>query len=112
MDNLEDLQEALDDESKLWEQNGMAMNMVQHSNDSLFILKQQSQAILNVLITNGLASEEDLNLEFKRILLNSMREIRADFEKSRKEAIGKMVQPGVALPEHRILGLDGKEIKL
>lgn len=110
--NLEDLQEALDEEAKTWEELGMAMNMVQHSNDSVFILKQQNQAMLNMMLSKGLVTEEELNIEFKTLLLNSMRVLREDFESQRREQVGKMVQPGIALPDHRLLGPNGERIKL
>jgi hypothetical protein len=113
MMTLEEIQAKLDDEAALWEAEGIGINQTSHTNESIFVLKQQSQAILNVLIKSGLITEEQINIEFKTIMYNSMVELRESFLASRRQQVEQMIgAPKIALPDHRLIGPDGQEIKL
>lgn len=108
--SLEELQEELDTESALWEEMGIGLNQVGHTPDSIFILKQQIQAVLNIIMSELGVSEDRMNIEFKTVMLNSMQTLRASAEEQRREALEKMLKPPMALPDHRIIGPNGEEL--
>lgn len=117
MDVLESLQKELDEEAAKWESIGITLDHTQHTNSSIFLVKQQIQTVINLMLKKEIITEDEINIEFKTLLLNSMREIRgqseAAIQKSKiAELLGK--PQDIALPsnEVRIVGKDGKEIKL
>lgn len=113
--DIEKLQAELDEEAELWEQAGLSVDNTSHSNGSIFIMKQQIQAIINVLLTNKLVGEEEINIEFKTLLLNSLRELREMFGPAMEQArISELMgrPQKITLPEHKLLGSDGKELKI
>ena len=82
----DELQAELDDEGELWDALGISVEMSTHTNGSLFLFKQEQQAILNVLFKTGVLDEDEVNCEFKRILLNTMTAMREEFESKKKQA--------------------------
>lgn len=94
--DLEKLQEELDAEAALWNERHYHLNNLSHSNESIFQAKAQLQAITNVLIKLGLATEDQLNLEFKTVLLNDLRGVRENvIEPAESAATREHIMKGV-----------------
>lgn len=95
--DLEEVQEALDQENGLWQQQGLSMQGLNMNNLPAMIIDIQvkQQALINVLITSGIIDEADLNLQYKRILLNDLRALRAAAPQQRSDAIRARILDGI-----------------
>lgn len=100
---LEKIQAAIEEEAQEWAKLGMNAGGIRHDNESLWILKLQCQAMMNIILKNNLATEEEVNTEFKRIMLGDMRIYREQAEAQRREAI---------VPRAPLIGPDGKPLKI
>ncbi len=114
VDELENLQQKLEEEGELWEKAGYSLENTAHSSTSLFIIKQQIQAIQNLLLKLGVFNEDELNIEFKRLMLGEMIALREQMfpilGQQRILGNGK----DIAVPDSgqtKIFGSDGKEIR-
>lgn len=114
-DELEAIQAELDEEGQLWQTAGISIDHTSHTNGSIFILKQQIQALINALLIKGAFTEDELNLEFKKLLLSSLRELREAFGPAIEQArINAMMgrDQEIAVPKLKLLGPDGKEVNI
>lgn len=112
---LEKLQKELDAEAAKWEELGISLDQTHHSPATLFVLKCQVQALQNCLLKDGKVNTDNLNREFKTLMLNDMISLRETAEDQMQEAkydyiTGK--QRGPIVPNLKLLGPDGEEIKL
>src|SRR5262245_12087940 len=100
---LEKLQELVEEESKEWQKLGMHPNMTVHPPESLWTLKMQVQALLNAVIKKGMVTEDEMNIEFRQLMLDDMRNMRAQATQQRRDAL---------VPEIKLVDPSGKPFKI
>jgi hypothetical protein len=87
--NLEEVQKALEDEQREWEKIGISIEQVVLGPTPYIMLDLSTriQAMANLLIRSELVTEEDLNLEYKNIMLVNLRELRESVPEQQRAAI-------------------------
>ena len=114
--DLEKAVENLQAEINRWKELGMSLERTEHTNQMHYILKMQVQTIINIMLKNNLVTEDDFNLEFKTILAEAMQEMREKNEPQIREQRRRIIMQGakadLVVPEFKLLGPDGKDIKL
>lgn len=100
---LEKIQDEIEIEAAEWQRVGMTGNMTIHSPESHWISKIQIQAMMNIILMKGLCTQEEMNIQFKRLMLQDMRSLRKQAEEQKREAL---------VPDFNVLGPDGKPFKL
>lgn len=111
---LTDLQDRLDEEAERWAELDISIDSVHHSNSSLWLVKQQLQAVLNLLLKKELITEDEINLEFKQLMLASLQELRAEYQRTKEAGIASLIgsHEDIVLPSGaKLLDQDGREIK-
>src|SRR5262245_32415415 len=92
---MEKIQKALDHEAEEWNRLGMSANGIRHDAEGIWMLKLQVQAMMNALLQKGLLTEDDVNLQFKQLMLNDMQVYREQAEKQRRDSL---------VPDIKLLG--------
>ena len=87
MGELEDLDEQIEVETAVWNELGLNPRALRHDPESLWAMKLQIQAMMNVLLQKELVTEDELNIQYKRLTVNDMRNIAEDARKARREAL-------------------------
>jgi hypothetical protein len=105
---LDKLNEELALEEVHWNRLGMTGNMTVHPPESIWVMRMQVQAMMNIILISNLCTEDELNIEFKKLMLTDMRKMREQVELQRRQAI---VPKGIEVPNVEILGKDGRPIK-
>lgn len=82
---IEDLDRQIAEEESEWIMMGLNANVTVHTPEHIWRLELQLQALINVLILTGLVEQEDLSIQYKKLMLQDMRDIRAQAE-AQKEA--------------------------
>lgn len=100
---LEKVNKLLEEEADEWRKLRMHTNMIEHPEDSLWIMKMQIQTIFDILIKSGLRTEDEVNLTYKKLMLTDMRLMRKQVEEKRRDSI---------VPEMKLLGPDGEPFKI
>lgn len=115
-DPLEKLTKKLEKEVEIWNELGMNLENTVHSPSSIYALKMQMQTLINLLLEKGIATNEEFNIEFKTLILNDMQRMRAVHEpqirEERRQAIVHGVKKDIAVPEIRVIGPDGRDLKI
>jgi hypothetical protein len=90
---IEEVQAALEAEQAEWQKAGLSLpNLVIPAVSQLmFDMQIKLQAMINVLIVNDIISEEELNLQYKKIMLNDMRTMRESAPEQEREAIRRQI---------------------
>lgn len=115
-DRLTKLDQEIQSELEEWNSLGMFLEGITSSNESILMVKMQIQTIINLLLTRTDVSEDDLNLEFKTIMLETLKELRDKFtpeaERRRIAAItGQDPNENIEVPQFRLLGPNGKPVE-
>lgn len=84
---LEELERQIEIETLAWNELGLHPGSLRHEPESIWVLKLQVQAMMNVLLNKGLIANDELDLEHKRILLNDMKLLKEEFQRQRREAL-------------------------
>lgn len=115
-DPLEKLITKLEDEVKIWDELGMNLENTTHAPSSIYALKMQMQTLINLLLEKGFTTNEEFNIEFKTLILNDMQRMRAAYEpqirEERRQAIVHGVKKDIAVPEIKVIGPDGRDLKI
>ena len=101
--DLEKIEEEIESETEEWKKIGMHANMTQHSNESIWMLKVQVQSMMNMILKLEICTQEQLNLEFKQLVLNDMRLLRKEAQAQKEQML---------VPQFPLLGPDGKPVKI
>jgi len=114
-DELTKLDRRLKEELEEWNALGMFLEGIEASNESVLMMKIQIQTIINLLLTKTEVTEDELNITFKGIMLDTLRDLRKKFtpeaEKRRIAAItGQDPTSGVEVPQFKLLGPDGRPL--
>lgn len=113
MDELEKLNEEVDEELQAWNQAGMFLEGIQPSNESLLMLKIQMQTVFNMLLTKTDVTEHDLNVMFKTVMRDTLRELREEFEpEAQRRKVAAITGNEFEVPQLRLLGPDGKPVRI
>ena len=93
---LAEIQTALEVEQRRWEQRGIGLSPLhpQAVASQLMDLATRVQALTNLLISAGTINEEELDIEFKTILLNNLRIIRENTPDVGKDKIRQQILDG------------------
>jgi hypothetical protein len=84
---LESVEKELKEEVDAWNAAGLLVNNWGHTNESIFALKCQVQTLVNLILRANMFSEDEINFEFKTLLLADMHKIRTEIiEPKLKEA--------------------------
>jgi len=86
-DRLQELNEQIDAEVLEWNKLDLHPNKLRHDPESLWVMKLQLQAIMNVLLAKELLNEEELNIEYKRLQLNDMRILSENYREQRRQSL-------------------------
>jgi len=99
-ETLEEVQEALEVENGEWNKAGLNLANLQMGALAPLMLDMQAkiQAMINILIVQGTITEADINFEYKKIILNDMRALRAAAPEQEKEAIRQQILRNVQMP--------------
>jgi len=101
-DTLEELTKQLEEEAEKWDTLGIHPNMVQWTNEEVFQMKCSLQAITNCIARGIIGDEEAMNIELKKVILGSMKEIREMIEpqviEARKQMVKEQIVGGIKLP--------------
>jgi len=100
---LEKIQDEIEVEARRWNEIGMRSSGIRHDPESIWILKLQVQAMMNVILEKELATAEEINIQFKTLMLNDMRLYREQAELQRRESL---------VPEMTLLDPNGKPFKI
>lgn len=115
-DPLEKLTAKLEKEVEAWNELGMSLENTMHTPSSIYALKMQMQTLINILLEKGIATNEEFNIEFKTLILNDMQRMRAAHEpqirEERRQAIVHGVNRDIAVPEIKVIGPDGRDLKI
>lgn len=113
---LEKVQSELQKETEIWSELGMTLDQTIHPPGSIYAVKMQMQTIINLLLEKGYATNEEFNIEFKTLILNDMRRMREQEEPAIREARQQHIlhgsKPDIAVPQLRLLGPDGRDLKI
>lgn len=113
---LEKVQEELQKELEVWNNLGMSLDQTGHPPGSIYAMKMQIQTIINLLLAKNLVTNEEFNIEFKKLLLADMQKMRAENEPAIREARRQHIlaggKPDIAIPHLRLLGPDGRDLKI
>jgi hypothetical protein len=100
---IAEVQAKQEEEDKLWNQMGINLNGLQIPPSEVFKAQCHIQATTNVLIEKGLATEDELTLEMKKLVLKNMQQIRQNTVSRAKEAqsaaIREQLTKGVVPPQ-------------
>ena len=116
-DPLEKVSREVKEELEQWNSLGLFMEGITASNESILMLKIQMQTLFNLILEKTSISEDDLNLMFQTVMRDSLKDLREKFtpevERRRIAAItGIDPGAGVEVPELRLLGPDGKPVRI
>jgi hypothetical protein len=97
---LEEVQAALEAESAEWQKAGINLQNLQLGAIAPMLLDMQAklQALINVVVLDGSITEEGLNFEYKKIILNDMRALREAAPEQEKEAIRQQILHATQIP--------------
>lgn len=113
---LEKAEAALKAEVEAWNNLGMSLDQTQHPNSSIFALRLQVQTIINIMLEKNLVTNEEFNIEFKKLVLADMKQMREanepEIREQRRQAIVGGARPPIAVPHLRLIGPDGKDLKI
>ena len=103
--SLDEVQEGLIREEKKWQKMGISLNNVNMGGlgQLVFDLSVRVQALTNVLILNDSITEDEINYEYKYIMLNNLKALREAMPKQQSEAPRKQILEGI-----HIQGINGK----
>ena len=107
---IQKLDEQLEEEQKLWNELGMHGNMTVHPPETIWVLKMQMQALMNVLLMTEVITQDDLNIQFKKLMLQDMRGMREQVVQQKRAQI--VAPSGIQIPRMALTGKDGKKIEL
>lgn len=114
--DLEKTEAKLQAEINRWNELGMSLERTNHTNQMHYLLKMQVQTIINIILKKNLVTEDEFNIEYKEILEDAMRAIREEHEpqirKQKRQMIVEGAKPPLVVPEFKLLGPDGREVKL
>jgi hypothetical protein len=110
------LDKEIQEELKEWQSLGIFLEGITASNESIIMLKIQMQTVFNMLLEHTEVTEDVLNVMFKTVMRDTLRELRSKFtpevERRRIASItGKDPNAPVEVPELRLLGPDGKPMR-
>lgn len=116
-DELEKLDEQIKEELEEWNSLGLFMEGIQPSNESVLMLKIQMQTLFNLVLEHTEITEQSLNIMFKTVMRDSLKDLREKFtpevERRRIAQItGKDPEAEIEIPQLRLLGPDGKPVKI
>lgn len=114
-DELTSVNAEVEEELEKWNALGMFLEGISTSNESLLMIKIQMQTLFNLVLLKTEITEYDLNLMFKTVMRDSLKDLREKFapevERRRIAAItGKDPNAGIEVP--RLIGPDGKPLKI
>lgn len=95
--NLEEIQARLEEEEEEWKKAGLDLGRLQLGNPSavLFELSVKVQTLINILVSKGVATDEEFNIMFKTILLNDMNALRQNAPAHQSEQIRRQILEGL-----------------
>lgn len=93
---LEEVQAALEAENIEWQKRGLNVANLQLGAIAPLILDWSSriQAVVNLLILKGIITEDEMNFQYKSIMLNNMRSIREATPDQNAEQIRQHILEG------------------
>jgi hypothetical protein len=98
--SLDEVQQALVREELEWQKMGISLGNVNFGElgPLLFDLSTRVQALTNCVILNGTISDEEVNYQYKFILLNNLRALRESAPKQKSEALRRQILQGIQMP--------------
>lgn len=95
--SLEEVQAALIEEEKKWQRMGISLDAVNFGGlgQLLFDMSVRVQALTNVLILNDAITEEEINYQYKFIMLNNLRALREAAPKQQSDALRRKILEGI-----------------
>ena len=98
--SLDEVQAALVEEEKKWQRQGISLDQVNfgHLGQLLFDLSIRVQALTNILILNDTITEDEINYQYKYIMLNNLRMLREAAPKQQSDALRRKIVEGIHMP--------------
>lgn len=98
--SLDEVQEALVQEEREWRKMGISLDQVNFGGlgQLLFDLSIRMQALTNVLILNDTITEDEINYQYKFIMLNNLRMLREAAPKQQSDALRRQILEGIHMP--------------
>ena len=89
----------IEEEEARWRHLGITLDQMKYQGSEIFALQAKVQALINMLI-EGDVSEENMNLNLKMIILQTMEEVRTAVEPQIRQAklVAGVPKPQVVLP--------------
>lgn len=110
---LEKIEEALKEEVEEWNALGMSMDGIGVPPNVVYIIKMQVQTLINVGLAKGYFTNDEFNLEFKKLILEDMQRLRIINEPQIRKARMQRIIKGdgdIAVPKFRLLGPNGEDL--
>lgn len=94
--SLEEVQAALEAENAEWQRLGLSVNNLQMGAISPLLLDLSSriQALMNAVLLNTDITEDDINFQYKLVMLNNMRALREAAPDASKDQIRQQILEG------------------
>lgn len=98
--SLEVVQAELEQEQREWAKQGLGLNQVNFGalGELIFDLSIRVQALTNVLILNDTITEDEINYQYKYILLNNLKALREAAPKQQADALRRKILEGIHMP--------------
>jgi hypothetical protein len=89
----------IDEEEARWRHLGINLDQMKYQGSEIFAMQAKLQALINMLIEDDV-SEENMNLNLKMIIFQTMEEVRTTIEPQIRQAklVAGVPRPNVVLP--------------
>lgn len=98
--SLDELQDALIQEEREWRKAGLGLDQVNFGaiGQVMFDMSVRLQALVNVVITNGTITEDEINYQYKYVMLNNLRLLREAAPQQEADALRRKILEGIHMP--------------
>lgn len=97
--NLEEVTKALEEETKLWNRKGMGLSPIhpQRLPETLLEYATRIQTLTNLLIIKGILTEDEVNFEYRKIMLTNMQIMRESWPDQKSQEIRNQILQGARM---------------
>lgn len=98
--SLEVIESELEAEKAEWNRRGLGLGQVNFGEIGvvIFDMSVRLQALTNVLILNDVFKEEEINYQYKYIMLNNLRALREAAPQQQADALRRRILEGIHMP--------------